>query len=78
MLGWEHMGTSFYLCRDCACTWSVCERSELMLSEVIAALNLGWGSRATTNDIDIAKDRDAAYHGCPSIWLVNRPVDKPN
>jgi hypothetical protein len=78
MLGWEDMGSSFYLCRDCDCTWNVCERSDLILSEVIAALNLGWRNRAPAPAIDITKDHDPECASYPYIWLVNRPVGKPN
>ena len=78
MCGWEHKGTSFYLCRDCDCTWSVRERSDLVLSEVIDALNLGWRTRAPTPEIDITKDQDVECATCPYLWLVNRPAGKPN
>ena len=78
MLGWERIGSSFYLCRDCDSTWSVCERSDLVLSDVIAALNLGLQNRALTPDSDITKHHDADSPTCPYIWLVNRPVGQPN
>jgi hypothetical protein len=78
MLGWEDRGSSFSLCRDCDCRWNVGERSDLILSEVIAALNLGWRNRAPAPETDITKDHDAERASCPSIRLVNRPVGEPN
>ena len=67
MCGWEHKGSSFYLCRNCERTWSVSERSDL-----IAALNLCVRNRAPTLDIDVTKDRDAACSSCPYMVATAR------
>jgi hypothetical protein len=75
MCGWEHKGSSFYLCRNCECTWAVSERSDWILSDVIAALNLGWQSLGRPHDVAISKD---AANGCPPSWFVNHPLGKPS